>query len=242
MSFLSFFTGIDSTKEQINQAQGAEDQVIFFLLSLIPQQEQVKPLLNQYELAKTKSGLECDLAYVTLYFTFEDFLTKNKPPIVMQSTNPEDLRLLISKKISVDNLPISFQAIFSKSGEQNLFLFELFTQYIIEIVINSIGVARFKQIAQTAVAGTYLSSALIFEGGIDFKGAQPNLLKLSETDLSASFSTFNKVFFQGISSCLGQVPATEFFYRSLEAVKKHYPLEFSSQVTPIIPPGVVKSN
>lgn len=217
---MSLFSSIAQTfKSSVPslQTSGGEDQVIFFLLSLIPQQDQASPLLKQFEAAKQLSGLQKDLSFTALYFGFENFLNKNFAS--------EDLRTTVVKKISTGNLPLSLKIIFANSQERPLLLFDLTTLLISQSIISSIGEKKFQEITLR----------------IDFP-QKSALAKLNANDLTQTYKTYYMKIFQGISLCLGPVPATEFFYRAYEAIKQHYPQEFSSLLLPILPPGVVKTS
>jgi PAS domain S-box-containing protein len=204
---MSFFTRlhrlITSTPEQDKRSEhishAAVARKIFdYLSDLVNEKKSIRGIRKQYEEIKNLSEQQQETALLSLYFDLEDFILKQKPPVIKKLFSKEDLREEVEKNIPLETMGELFQLIFLPKLEQFLFLFENALNPLIDAEKRYMSISHVKEIVSIQTKGTILEGILTQEDELNIQALKRKVQMVPIEDLAAACQSLYRLIYEDL--------------------------------------------
>lgn len=241
MKFPSFFGRFFGYGQVSSSALGDHaDAVILHLKSLVQDERLVVKQLESYAGAKRLPPLERVLAYIPVYFSLEEFIVANKPPLVRDIYTKKGLRESVRKVVPLEQLLPPFRLIFLPENEQLVFLYEIGIQRIAEYAVAYIGLQQISKIVSASTYDTILNAASVDGHGIHLPLPYTRFNHLSSESIVSSFKTLYTALYKEVGKAFGEAKASELIRQTFDFIKKIYEFDLVAQFLRIVPDGLLE--
>jgi PAS domain S-box-containing protein len=215
------------------------DEILSYVKSIVVREDLIAEVLEKYKQAHAFDAEQKVIACIRTYLALEEFIISNKPMVVQREYTRESLRQEISQKFKLEQLPERFRLLFLSQTEQELMLFELYTQTLASYIASQTGIIRLEEILAPLTVEHGFNGVKVGSNAIDFSTLHANIANLEQNSLVVFFQKLNAALFSEVRSSFGINTAINITQKNYETVAESYNYELISEYLKVLPRDVL---
>ncbi len=235
---MGLFKFFNNDRHDNENANDVAHQILNFTKSIVVREDLAESLREKLKKEPQYKSAAPVIRLIQEYFLFEDFITHNKPLVIIRPYTKESLREEIRTKFSINELPNELKLIFLPKKEQLFQTYLAYTSEMSQYIINQVGSAQLQSIYNQVTSQSPFA-------GIDItaKDVQVQVIKrfsqVDEEELTELFTKVNAVIYQHIAVSFGESTAMDITQKCYARFKEIYDYDLITSYLKVIPPGVL---
>ena len=216
-------------------ALAAANRVLLLLESEITDFEAIGQTMDHYKRAQDVSEPERDLAYISIYFELEQFLSTHQPPVTKEILTVAQIRDKVRASVDIKELKEPFRLVFLPANQQADRLLKMGAMETLKFLLTSLGQVQLTALIGKTVGQTPLAAIKATDDGISFEDVHPQLTDLTTEEVAKVYRQLYSAIFTEVKNLFGEQVLEELVDKSTQTIKSYYPAELSSVFTNILP-------
>ncbi len=223
-------------------APEALEKIFAHLRLIVPDARLIALFVNEYQKLSLLAAQEREIPFIKLYITLEEFIIKNKQPVVTKVYTTESLRQEVATIVPVDRLSDAFRLIFLSDSGRACLLATLGLPYILKPLSTTLGKDHLQSLL-IAITRDTLFAGIQFDGQIVIYPPTFNqtVTNKSFKEVTSACNAIYERIYQQLTKTIGEKRAAELLTTYSNFIQQTYSFNIIVILFDILPKNVIAS-
>lgn len=232
---LSHLKGLAKVSKDSGPTPSA-DNLMGYILGLITNRSEISDEVIELIRAGKLDRKDRIKAYLSIYLELEEFILKNKPPVVKDVYTSKSLREDVKNNVDIKKLDLPLKFLFVAEKEREAYVYLLGISRLMEYINENSGFKHLAIITKQLTAGTILEQAGITPDGLDLEK-----IDITDGNLFSLLKKFYHALYDEILKSQGERATLDLINDIYRDLKVNYESDVAVKFLEFQPLGVMNS-